>query len=489
MRKPFRWPLIQQPANRSDSWTRDARLINAFAEKDPDTGEWQVHKRLGFTLQAALVANGYARGAYTWASSATISGFSVNGFSVVGDGTHANLCVANSVVASNFATDCPGLWNFTEMESDGPYLIFTSPGNSYSSPVQGQLYYTAGVTVSAATLPAGRGENLCGVCYLDETIYTMDEKCNIYGSNLNDVTTWNALNVITAQNIPGWGVGLVKQLSYIIALKTASMEVFYDAGNATGSPLLQIDGATNSFGCSTHELIQTIDDVLLYPSSNITGSLQIVRVDNLVPTVISTPAVEKLIASWLTLAGTYYQDLYSFAFKFWGHRFYGITSISNNLTLVYDIDQNLWYQWTDYLGNYFPLFAPNLQGQTTRQMLGVKTGNLFSYGGDAEFPTDNGNVAPVDIYTPTTDFMTRRRKTLHRLYVRSDQQNGSTLYSRRSDNDMQSWSNFRKIDLSKQTPFLDGEGTFVKRAYHFRHSAATPFRIRSVDLQMDLGTI
>jgi hypothetical protein len=71
----------------------------------------------------------------------------------------------------------------------------------------------------------------------------------------------------------------------------------------------------------------------------------------------------------------------------------------------------------------------------------------------------------------------------------ADQTDGSVLYVRASEDDYQTWSNFRKVDLSKKRPILTGLGTFYRRAYHFRHYCNTKFRIRSVDLQMDIGTL
>jgi hypothetical protein len=117
------------------------------------------------------------------------------------------------------------------------------------------------------------------------------------------------------------------------------------------------------------------------------------------------------------------------------------------------------------------------------------TGTIFQFDVAGTYPSDNGVTAGVDIYTTNEDFGTRRRKTLHRMYVRADQTPGSILYINRSNDDYKTWSTPKKLDLSKSTPYIDNEGTFTKRAYHFRHFAQTDFRIRSADLQMDIGTI
>lgn len=480
-----RWPLIQQAGNRSDSFLKDQRLVNAFAEQDPTTGEWIVQKRIGYSLAYSTISSGLARGGYTWFQTPSIAPIPTAWF-VVGNGANATF-FRNGVALSGTVTDSGGMWNFTETQppssSGTRYLIVTAPGLGGSS----ALYYIQGTTWTAAALPAGRGAYIAGCAYLDGTIYFMDEYCNVWGSGINDPSTWTALNSITAQSIPGIGVGLVKQLTYLIALKTESMEVFYDAGNATGSPLGTVPGALNDYGCGDRNTIQVLDGILLYLTSNRNSTPQIVRVDNLVPKVVSTPQIERLIAKW-SLTGI----TYSFAFKRNGHKFYGISNSAiggAGLTVVYDLDQNLWYQWADAAGAFFPMFATAVDSSFNQQFAHPSNGNVYNYDGAYLQPTDAGVVTPVDIFTPNMDFGTRRLKTLQRMYFNADQTPGSLLYVQRSDDDYQSWSNYRKVDLSRKHPYIDGEGTFDRRAYHFRHSAATDFRIRSSDLQMELGTI
>ena len=66
-----RWPLVAQPSNRSESWLKDARLVNCFAEQDPNTGEYQVQKRIGYVLDYT-VAGGYANGAWSFSNGGNV---------------------------------------------------------------------------------------------------------------------------------------------------------------------------------------------------------------------------------------------------------------------------------------------------------------------------------------------------------------------------------------------------------------------------------
>lgn len=477
-----RWPLVAQPSNRSESPLTDARLVNAYAEKDPNTGEYVVQKRIGWTTFATLA--GPSLGMYGWGGS---SSFYQSGatYALVGNVAALNLYKNGVVLAGGAFGTSPG--------GNNPLAFWTETqpltNRKLVGAVVGTLFHTDGTTVTndTAALPGTRGTNIYGPVYLDGVIYFMDELGQIFGSAIDDPTTWPATNVIVARKIPGQGVALVKQLSYVIALKENSMEVFYDANNPSpGSALGQIDGATTDYGCAFAASPQVIDGILFYVTSNKTVSPQVVRVDNLASTIISTPAVDKMMDGWLFSPAF----TYGFSFKHGGHRFYGVTSQNRNNTPVYDIDQGMWYQWTDVLGNFFPPIAMASDGKSHYLQYGNPS-TLYTFEGayTSTSATDNGSVATVDIYTPNMDFGTRRRKTLHRMYFNTDQTPGSILYVSRSDNDYKNFSRPRKVNLARETPYLDGEGTFTRRAYHFQHKAATDFRIRSSDLQMELGTV
>src|SRR5271166_4480536 len=64
MRAPKRWPLVNNLNSRSNVFTKDARLINAYAEKDRTTGEYQVEKRPGFALTPVIPGGGQGQGIF-----------------------------------------------------------------------------------------------------------------------------------------------------------------------------------------------------------------------------------------------------------------------------------------------------------------------------------------------------------------------------------------------------------------------------------------
>ena len=385
-------------------------------------------------------------------------------------------------------------WNFDSNPSTAQaYMILNARGT-------GLYYITASLStpVQVGPQPVTNGVYqplVPGVTTLDGTTYAMDDAGNIWGSNLNDPTTWDSLNFINAGQESDVGVCLMKQLTYIVALKSTTTQLFYDNGNASGSPLSPVPGAFIPYGCADANSVQQIESVIFWMTSNYMGTPQIIAMENLQTHIISTPAVDRLISSFLAIVAApvgsplrFFGNIQSSIFKRAGHRFYTITCISANLTLAYDIDNRMWYVWTDAAGNYWPVsnIAAN---QSTLVVQTIATGNHYYMDADYVYPNDYGNIIPVDIYTQNETFGVNRDKQLQAMYFDTDQQAGSNLKVRYSDNDYQTWTNFRTVDLSVPRPMIEDEGTFWRRAYHFRHAANTQLRLRSVDLQMDLCTL
>lgn len=486
---PKRWPLVQSFYTRSPNLPvqYDARVVNGYAEKDPADNEYWVYKRPGVGSIPFATPLGFPGGTYYYNPSRTL-------LSVAGGYLYNSNTVVGSVGGS---FQC---W-FETINSNPQTIAVMNPSSfCLYTPSTGTFN-----NVSATTANQYPGTVVPGIAYLDGTTYVMDSTGNIWGSaGLNNAVTWDPLNVIAASARADGGVFLATQLSYVIAFKQWTTQVFYDAANATGSPLGPVPDATIPYGCLSALSVQKIDETLFWLSANQSYSPQVIMMENLGPQIISTPSVERLLNNLLLEVGIYKSqvNLYSWVFQYGGHRFYGITSLTQNFTLVYDVDQKLWYQWTDAYGNCwnignFTYIAPSpLQGGIlVGQLLtggvypGTVEGNLYEINSSYVYSTDLGYTFPVDIFTPNFTGGTTRRKHLNMMYFDTDQVRGSKLKARYSDDDYQSWSNFRSIDLSLDQPYLDQEGTFTKRAYHFRHESPTVYRMKAGELQIDIGTL
>lgn len=521
---PKRLPLVIEPSNRTDATNKDAKLLNAYMERNDKTGEIWIFKRPGLTQYLATKSgNGY--GVCNWLGSIfaifgsklwlndgdtgsvldTTNGVYTFEFMPLNELVNfstGNIVMSNGV-AAYYAVN--GLAAAVQIISRTLYTAGTfvvghtytiaSAGTTNFALIGAPLFWNVGTIFTATGVGAGTGtayeltnfpwDAVKGLGYLDGTLYAMSANASIRGSTqINNPGVWtDLLNRLTAQIESDKAVALAKQLTYIIALKNWSTEVFYDQKNATASPLGPVQGAKVNWGCVTANSLANIDGALCWLGTTRAGSVQVIIMDALKPRVVSTPAIE------LILDAATYTTVYAMGFKYNGHTFYVLTLKDANITLVYDLREDMWAQWTDTNGNYWPMVSATYNSTQDVIVQHETNGKLYKL--DASVYVDDGAEFTSTIVTPNFDGGTRRRKTLAVLEFVADTVTGSKLSVRSNDNDyaVGGWSNFRYVDLGVKRPLLYNCGTFVRRAYELSHRANLPFRLQALEMQIDLGTL
>lgn len=487
---PTRVPLGWTIGSRDSTLTKDSLLINCYVEKDKSDGTTSIFRRpgtflwlhpTGFPLSSPSFGGGifqsaegdvyYTFGGVTyeyhnpttslinWGAQTTYIPVQYNFVqggkpgTVIGNGAKAYLIDLNQAVTGPFHT------------IDSDYPAFTSPGFSY---LDGTLY------VMQSTLTPTSGGAI------------------VYGSKINSVdgaTSWDPLNFLTAQMTPEGGIFITKQLGYVVVLKEASTEFFYDAGNATGSPLAPAENLFFSIGCADPNTVQRIGEILVWVSVTRDAQYEVVFMENTRPKIISTPAVERVLNATPFVTN----HVYSWHLVISGHTFYGVTLKDANITLVYDFDEGMWYQWTDSNGNYLPFVS--VTGGSGIPFLVQHETNGSIYLWSEKYLTDfgqggiTGTSIPVSIRTPRWDGNTLRNKNLNWMSFVGDVVPGRTMTVQSSDDDYQSWSTPRIVDLGGPNPILVNCGTFRRRSWLLTFQDSLPFRLEAVELQVDIGTL
>lgn len=454
---PKRWPLVIGPENRDDSTSKDSRLVNAYAEKQSDGSHW-LFKRPGMAVYQTKTGAG--RGVFNWLGDI---------YSIFGTTLYKNGSSIGTVDGTN------GVYRFDQTLGGTPRLVL---GNGIKA------YTYDGITLAQITDMDFPSTFVKGWAYLDGTLYVGQTNAAIQGSEINDPTDWDPVNIIIAQIEPDKGVALSKQLTYVVMFKQWSVELFYDAANPTGSPLGRVEGAKSNWGCAHQDSVRKLDGEIFWASTTQFSAFQVAKLDAVKAQIVSTDPVERLLLHADTSLG-----VYSWATRIGGHRFYVLTLVANNLTLAYDATENRWAQWTDGDGNYLPIVDATYDSAGNRIIQHASDGKLYYF--DPNYYTDNGAVFSVDVYTPNFDGGVRLNKQLERMTFIADQVAGSVLDVRVNDADYRedAWTNFRRVDLSQRFPALDKCGTFRRRALHLRHRGNTPWRLQAIDLSMQLGTL
>lgn len=455
---PKRLPLVTEAANRDSSTGKDARMVNCYAERTGEQ-EYAIYKRPGL-LESATYSESAAtgRGMYNWRGNI----YTIFADTLYKDGTSIGT-VSNA-----------GFYAFSECLGATPKLFLDNLTTAYT------WDNTTLFTIVDAQFPSNR---ILGSAYLDATTYVGTTAAVLWASDLDDPQAWDGLNFLTARIEPDRGVAVAKQLVYVIFFKEWTTEVFYDAENASGSPLGPVQGAKVGWGCASARSVQCIDDTLLWLATTRSAQAQVIMMANLKAEVVSTPAIERL------LDNVVFTNVYSWTLKDEGHTFYVLTSVEANVTLAFDIRERRWSQWTDASGNYLPIIASAATSSNTHLVQHVSNGKVYVM--DRTYTNDNGSIITVDLYTPNWDGGLDRRKHLNALRVLADRQQGSLLQVRHNDYDYDpaKWTRYRTLDLGHARPVLTNLGSFRRRAHNFRHQSDTALRMQAVDLQLDIGTL
>ena len=142
---------------------------------------------------------------------------------------------------------------------------------------------------------------------------------------------------------------------------------------------------------------------LFWISSAKDGGNSVYMMDNLKASQISTPPIDRLLQQ------ADYTTVYSWCARVGGHRFYCVTLVNSNLSLVFDLTSRQWYQWTDYQGNYLP-FISSTYTVSDNQAIFQHATNGKMYELEITNTTDDGQTITFDVYTPNYDGGTRKRK-------------------------------------------------------------------------------
>ena len=461
-------PLVAAVGARYESLTVDSRLINCIAEKGADEA-YHVYKRAGFT-SIALLAVGTGNGCYYW-----------NGYfyAIVGTAIFKLTTPPLVPVFIIGTVAAGGKYYFTSCLGATPVLFLSNGTNAYTIDAADTVTEVTAAITAQAGFPASLTW-IPSVVSIDGYVTLADKSSNVWTATLNLPGTWPG-NVGIAQLEPDFPVALAKQISYLLCIKQFYTEAFYDAA-ATPWPYARVDGAKMNYGCIDGRTVCDVGGDVMWVAQTREGGGMVVLVTSLRATLVSTPSIERILR-----AADYSGNVYSWAAKISGHRLYGVTIVNSNLTLVYDLTSQLWYQWTDTNGNYLPYSCATV---------GTKNDVVFQHESNGELYTtsvavfnDNSELFSVDIYTPNFDGGTRRTKALTKLSLFGDQVNASSVQLRYSDDDYQTWTDAGTADLSTDDPFWVDLGSFKKRAFRLTHRADTAFRVEKAEPTISVGQL
>ncbi len=523
--KTVRFPFVGAFNTRDASGAKDQRYINCFPEsiKNPIVKGQRVYlvKRPGLTTFQSVSA-GVGRGCVAW-----------NGkiYSIFGDKVYSNttniltlststgtvgLVPANGTV--NYLFLCDGTNGYIIDESD----VVTHINQTYSAwasttayslgarrrpTTENTFFYqvtTAGTsgggepawpTVIGDTVVDGTVTWTCQGYYggfpsphiptpvfADGYIFlAAEDSADIYNSDVDAPDSWQTSNFITAEMYPEDIVALSRQNNQVVAFGEGSTEFFYDAANATGSPLARNDGAAQQIGAMSRDTVVSFERSMFFIGQSGIGGHAVWEIEGFKPSKISLEWVDKVLDG----EGTNITNAKAFLIRSTGHQFYVINLTSR--TLVYDMEEKMWHEWSsNSSGNHVAFtcsYSCDAQGYGLMQH--NTNGKIYTFS-PAVYQDDGVNIL-MEAVTSLIDFETINQKTINRLSLVCDKTSASTLATiTYTKDDYNTWSTGRTVDLNLR-PFLTRIGRFRRLAFKLTHADNYPVRIEDLEIDYNMG--
>ena len=553
-----RLPLAQPIETRDGTLAKDSKCVNGYFETVGQKREFI--KRPGLKDTGAVLANAQGQGLYNFNGSlfAAVNNvlYKINPttYAVTTIGTMTGTiggivqqCYFNSTLNNTYLfvqnqvngyTYNPATGVFAKVVDDGITVVtiitggsgYTSPSVLFSSPsvggttATGTVQFTGGVvtgititdpgsgytssdTLVVTITDGGPGVNATasallngfpagpyatGAVYLDTYTVIGGTNGEIYTSDPNNPTVWNALNYITSEAEPDGLVGIVKHLNYILAFGQWSTDFYYDAGSYPGSPLAIATPYHIELGCANGDSICSFEQTTVWIGTAKEQGPSVYSIMGVSPSKISTPFIDRILNnSTLT-------DVIAYPLRINGHTFYILTLADLNQTLVYDLNEKQWYQWTMYAvgdsdsgvnGIYAEqYFRPSYFAGVgeTYFLLDDDNGKLYTL--SDTYYNDAGAPIYYRSITPIMDSGTTKRKFYHSVEIVGDKI-PATMNIRHTSDDYKTWSNYRPVNLNNERPQVHQAGASRRRAWEFLCTDNQPIRLEAAEIDFDIGEL
>lgn len=321
-----------------------------------------------------------------------------------------------------------------------------------------------------------------GVCFLDGYYVVGTPDGLLHNSNVEDPTTWQAINYIGAVSDADLLTGIGRTTNYICAFGQFTTEFFYDAGVSPGSPFLPYQNSVINLGCATGYSIVQMDNTIIWMCTSKSKGRQVVAVAGQSPQIISNAYVERV------LNRSDLSTVYSFSVKTAGHSLYVLSLVDIDITLVYDFAQQGWTYWSstelNVEGYFKGVYYTNFDGVDVLQH--VSNGTVMSF-----LPTqynDYGNPITVLARSALIDGGNNGRKFYSQLQVIGDKVQSYAKVRWTSD-DYQTWSMYYDVDLNSLKSEITRCGQSRRRAFDVLHTDNEPLRLEALELTYEMGEL
>lgn len=343
-------------------------------------------------------------------------------------------------------------------------------------------YYQSGTVtkITDVDFPGNASRTTVGnFAVLDGYAFIMDTAGRVYNSDLNSVTAWTADSYFTANSIPDVGIGVVRHRDTLIAFCKEHLEVIYNAGNPTNSPLARYDERTQKIGCISANAITELRDTIYFAGTTKGSNIAIYSYDGGQIGKVSTPEFESKLAFaspsgiTLTTLGAHGRNL--------------IMVCASSSTYVYCVEEKSWHEWTG------TQLWHKADGVTTGELIvnyaisrTSTSGKVYVINPLSPTYQDDGSTFTSTIQTSRLDLGTDKTKFFNRIGIIGD--SGSALALSWFDDDYITQSTPRAVTMTGKRPGVHNCGASPRRAFVITHSSNAAMRLEALELDFEVGS-
>lgn len=318
--------------------------------------------------------------------------------------------------------------------------------------------------------------------YLDGYLFIIKAgTSDIYNSNLDNPLAYTSGDFITAEMAPDTLQRIDRTRNYIVAFGTQSIEYFYDAANASGSPLNRNDTPFKQVGYLGGLVRNESRLFFVGQSDGPAANPEVYMLEDFKMQPVSNPPLRRFMQPTSTFNAAICSQ--------GGRDFYILNS--SDITYMIDLDTGLWTrlafkQQTTFPVLYSTSIIRNNVGHTTIMAF---SGSMELYLFDPDVYQDDGENFTVRLQTDKQMFDTFHEKYMSRILVVGDRPaSNATLQLRWSDDDYQTYESFRNIELNQELPDTQRAGRFRRRAFDLWLTENVPWRVRHLEIDFNIGT-
>jgi hypothetical protein len=321
--------------------------------------------------------------------------------------------------------------------------------------------------------------------YLDGYLFLIQANSQtIYNSDAGRPASWadNFPNFIDAEQFADDLSALSRQSNYLIASGGYSTEYFYDAANASGSPLQRNDSIATKIGIAAPYAIYQQEKFICFIGQAANGGRAVWILEGFTPKKISHEYIDRVLDLEPSL-----NTIFGYGFRYKGHNFYLFNLPYSSITFVFDIEEKMWHEWSFYNAGHgvFPFnFAVDV-GDGLIRLQHNTNGKIYKL--NPSVYQDYANPIVGEIITNKIDFDSDKRKFYRKAVVIGDQESSGDISLRWSDDDYTTWSNYRDMPNTER-PYTTQLGSGRRRAFNIKHDDNTPSRLEALELIVDMGT-